>query len=401
MQQARISWPTLAPLNAARTAQRTVPAPFNCLSFARNRLVSRTVKLNSLTLAFLVLFFGPSIDLSAQPHTDERREFETIKAKAERGDAQAQVALGFLYASGSGVARDLRKAAKWYRKAAEQGLARAQLLVAREYAEGEGVKPDKSEAFKWFRRAADRGLAEAQFELGQCYAKGEGVSEDVVEAVKWYQRAAGQNLVEAIEALGQCFLEGTGVTADIVEGVKWIRKAAELGYAPAQYRLGLCYLNGQGVAKDFVQAYKWLNLGAAQGGALALDIKVTLAKAQSNMTPEQIAEAQRLAFEFKPQTVSAESSVATTTNERPEIVRDGDHIVTNKGPGGLLSVAAQDVTYEVYVDGSFVGNPLAKLRLQEGTHVVEVKKPGFRDYRKEIKVSNGSELNLHVTLEAQ
>ncbi|MNY77232.1 Sel1 repeat protein [compost metagenome] len=40
---------------------------------------------------------------------------------AEQGNANAQFNLGLRYASGVGVAKDLHKAAYWYRQAASQG----------------------------------------------------------------------------------------------------------------------------------------------------------------------------------------------------------------------------------------------------------------------------------------
>ncbi len=57
------------------------------------------------------------------------------------------------------------------------------------------------------------------------------------------------------------------------------------------------YGNGMGVTQDLVQAYVWLSLAAAQGNAVALGNRDTAA---GLMTPEQIAEAQRLAREWKP-----------------------------------------------------------------------------------------------------
>jgi len=226
------------------------------------------------------------------------------------------------------------------------------------------------------------------------------VNEDVVEALKWYRRAAEEHLVEAIAELGECLLEGTGVTLDIEEGVSWIRKAAERGYAPAQRRLGLCYVKGEGVAKDFVQAYMWFDLAAAQGGPEAADTKVDLAKVASRMSPEQIAGGQRLAREFKKRTVEDASSETSQNLSEGTGVSPTNAPLGAKDQGGVVSVSAQE-SAEVYVDGSFVGNPPAKLHLPEGSHVIEVKNQGFKDYRKEIKVSKGAELNLRVTLEKQ
>jgi TPR repeat protein len=353
------------------------------------------VKFNCLTLPFLILLLGSAIHLPAQQLATERKDFEATRAKAEKGDAEAQLDLGFRYANGNGVAGDYRKAAKWHRKAAEQGLAIAQFVLATDYANGVGVKTDLIEAARWYHHAAEQHLPEAQFALGKCYAHGEGVSTDVVEAVKWYQRAAEQNFVEAIAELGQCYMDGTGVTKDVVEGVKWIRNAAEQGHASSQNRLGLCYLKGEGMNKDYVQAHKWFNLAAAQGGARAIDFKLNLAKAEANMTPEQISQAQQLAHEFKPHLPSDNHAQIKSAGEHPA----SSAIASGNSHGGLLSVDGADSASELYVDGAFIGNPPAKLHLQEGQHVIEMKNRGFKDYRKEIKVSNGSELNLHVTLE--
>jgi TPR repeat protein len=56
------------------------------------------------------------------------------------------------------------------------------------------------------------------------------------------------------------------------------------------------YYEGQGVPQDYMQAYLWSNL-AGSGGLTAAIAYRDLAAAR--MTPEQIAEAQRLAREWK------------------------------------------------------------------------------------------------------
>lgn len=66
---------------------------------------------------------------------------------------------------------------------------------------------------------------------------------------------------------------------------------------------------------------------------------------------------------------------------------------------GSLTVTAGDEGCEVFVDGAFVGNSPAKLKLTEGAHIIQVKRAGFKDYKKEIKVADGSELNLRAVLE--
>lgn len=90
---------------------------------------------------------------------------------------------------------------------------------------------------------------------------------------------------------------GQGVPRDYKEAMKWYRKAADQNLAIAQYNLGALYVNGQGVTQDDIQAYMWINLAAEQGLETARKYRDIMAKW---MTPAQIAEAQKLAREWKP-----------------------------------------------------------------------------------------------------
>jgi TPR repeat protein len=142
---------------------------------------------------------------------------------------------------------------------------------------------------KEVRAKAEAGDADSQVELGLRYEQ--------VQAAKWYRKAAEQNLAEAQYNLGVCYGKGEGVAEDQVEAVKWYRKAAEQNYATAQYNLSVRYATGGGVAKDNREAYKWRLLAARQGDE---DAKKSMTVLESKLTPEQIAEGQKLAREFKP-----------------------------------------------------------------------------------------------------
>jgi hypothetical protein len=87
------------------------------------------------------------------------------------------------------------------------------------------------------------------------------------------------------------------VETDVVEAAKWFRKAAEQNHAEAQYNLGECYYRGKGVTKDYMEAYRWFTWALSQYVAGA---KQYLAITERCMTPEQIAEAQRLVRGFWP-----------------------------------------------------------------------------------------------------
>ena len=78
--------------------------------------------------------------------------------------------------------------------------------------------------------------------------------------------------------------------------------AAEQGNALGQVNLGTMYDHGHGVPHDYVQAHMWYNLAAshAEDPATREMAVKDRDEAATKMTPAQIAEAQRLAGEWKP-----------------------------------------------------------------------------------------------------
>ena len=130
------------------------------------------------------------------------------------------------------------------------------------------------------------------------YHFGKGVPQHYVAAAMWYRKAADQGYARAQYNLGSMYHKGQGVAQDYAAAVRWYRKAAEQGHTDAQTNLGVMYHEGQGVTRNFVQAHLWLNLAAAKGQKLAREARDLLIE---DMTPAQIAEAQKLAREWKPQ----------------------------------------------------------------------------------------------------
>ena len=96
--------------------------------------------------------------------------------------------------------------------------------------------------------------------------------------------------------LGLAYAKGRGIPKDQAEAAKWFRKAAEQGHADAQFSLALRYALGDGVPKDDVLAYKWFLLAGAKHEKHRKAISII----EHSLTPEQRAEGQKLAREFKP-----------------------------------------------------------------------------------------------------
>jgi TPR repeat protein len=89
---------------------------------------------------------------------------------------------------------------------------------------------------------------------------------------------------------------GRGVPQEYAKAANWYQKAANQGVDTAQANLGFLYLNGLGVRQDYVIAHMWFNLAVAGG---LTDATKNREAAAAKMTPVQIAEAQRLAREWK------------------------------------------------------------------------------------------------------
>jgi len=84
---------------------------------------------------------------------------------------------------------------------------------------------------------------------------------------------------------------------DYATALRIFRQFAGQGYAPAQNNLGVLYHFGKGVTQDYVHAHMWYSLASARGEKVASKWRDILADL---MTAEQIAQARRLAREWKP-----------------------------------------------------------------------------------------------------
>ena len=171
---------------------------------------------------------------------------------------------------GEDVERDDDEATRWYRQSADRGNARAQGAVGWMFENGRGVKRDDAEAVRWYRQSADLGNARAQNNLGWMYENGRGVELSEAEAVRWYELSAKQGNALAQCNLGLMYENGRGVERDDAEAVRWYRLSAHQGNDRAEHNLGWMYENGRGLEVDDTEAVRWYELSAHQGNASAL-----------------------------------------------------------------------------------------------------------------------------------
>ena len=192
---------------------------------------------------------------------------------------------------------DYETALKKLRPLAEKGNSKAQFRLGWMYGHGEGVIQNDEEAVEWYRKAAQQDHAIAQFNLGTRYATGKGVVQNYEETIKWYEKAIEQGPAGDQAILGVRYANGAGIAQDYGKALKCFRKAVEQGNTIAQLYLGSMYEYGTGVDQNYVTAYMWYHRAGTLGIEGALEERDKIAE---KMTPAQIAEAQRLAREWKP-----------------------------------------------------------------------------------------------------
>jgi len=157
-----------------------------------------------------------------------------LLAKANAGDAAAQIEIGDLYARAAGAAAqdpnsraaaalsasDYKTAAEWYRKAADEGNISGEMRLAALYRDGRGVERDMAQAAEWYRKAAEQGDATAQATLGVLYSMGQGVPHSDVEAYYWLDLAASVKGPNQEKYAANRQMIGTHITADELADVK-------------------------------------------------------------------------------------------------------------------------------------------------------------------------------------
>jgi len=131
-----------------------------------------------------------------------------------------------------------------------------------------------------------------------------GDTSEVSDDIAYLMTKAEQGDASAQSKLGLMYLMGEAIPLDYKEAFRWYRASAVQENSSAQGSLGAMYRKGLGLPQDYIQAHMWYNLATAnsdldQERKLWAKNRDSIAKM---MTSEQIAEAQRLAREWKPKT---------------------------------------------------------------------------------------------------
>ena len=193
-------------------------------------------------------------------------QIDSIRYKAEHGDAKYQYAYGVCYEKGWGVEQDLKEAVAWFNKAAEQKNGPALNSLGNFYRQGNGVAADLDKAFDMYKKGAAEKDAQAMLNLGNCYYYGMGTEKDEKTAVKWWKDAADAGNAYAMAQMGDSYYYGLGMEKDLAKAIEYYTPAADKNITSALYRLGILYYTGNGVEQD--KAYAELLMRKARDGGM-------------------------------------------------------------------------------------------------------------------------------------
>jgi len=196
-------------------------------------LLKTTLKMTVLSCLLLGLGLGlngVALAKKQSPQTLVAREVNPAGADAEGEAAEndagptdptQQFDLGMK----ANAAGNSAEALQWLEKSALQGYSAAQLRLGQMYETGTGVSKNPVEAVKWYLKSAKQGSTLAQYSLGELYEQ----TGNQKEAVYWLVQAANQSSTLAQFDLARHYESGMGVKKSLQEAYKYLVLAASDG----------------------------------------------------------------------------------------------------------------------------------------------------------------------------
>jgi enhanced entry protein EnhC len=213
------------------------------------------------------------------------------KEEAKAGRAGAALLLGLMYDRGIGVPVDRSEAIDWYQQAPVTPV--NAFIMGTYFSQGTGVSKDLDKAANLLQEAANAGLSYAHLnlailkheqskdflpELKQALAMGNSKAgllladyylsqangqEEMQKAREIYQHFAEQGDKEGQVKLGFMLEKALGGSVDLAAAKKWYEAAAQQGQALAQYLLAELYQLGDATQQvDYAEAKKWYQQSA-------------------------------------------------------------------------------------------------------------------------------------------
>ena len=171
--------------------------------------------------------FSAMLALTSTTYAADTDALPDLKAKAEKGETAAQLALAVRYRDGKDVEKDNALALQWAHRAADAGNAEAMDFVGLTYLRGAVVPRSPGIAFAYFKEAAEQSAA-AAFNLGQCYFGAQGTEQDIPKALESWKQAAAAGHGRAASCAAMAYFSGEGTAPDTAQARRLAERAAEL-----------------------------------------------------------------------------------------------------------------------------------------------------------------------------
>lgn len=283
-----------AAASEAKTA-KTEPDPVVTAEIPDEKFAAPEKEKSGGMFSFLNFSFLKKKDPQIIKEAEEHQEtfLQTVTRKAEEGNVDAQLSLGYMYLYGdeeAGVVSDYKKAFEYYALAAAQGDNVAINNLGSLYYSGVGTKKNPYKAAALFTKAAELGNIEASVNLAFLYLSGSGVAQDNTKAMNYFAKASSQNNLTAQYMMGYAYYRGFVIPKDYKKAFNMLREPAQAGFDEAQYAMAIMYLNGEGITKNYGNAVKYLGNSFMQGNVRAM-VKLADILAAGEVYPKNIYQA--------------------------------------------------------------------------------------------------------------
>lgn len=190
------------------------------------------------------------------------------------GDPTAAATLAEYYRLGTWVEENPALAEEWLARlqSPESCTIAKSVLNARMYSVGIGTEKNQKKAEEWFARALRVPPTEVSDmkALADAYANGYGTAQDYGKALQWETALAEQGETRNMRNVARMHLEGLGTDKNIKTALQWYQKAAQAGDDRAYIELAELYQQGRGVKKDNEKAREYLMQAADKQSTGAL-----------------------------------------------------------------------------------------------------------------------------------
>lgn len=198
----------------------------------------------------------------------KRQAFKQHRAEARKGYAESYYLTAYDYYTGAGVAKNLKKARRYARKAYKAGDERGGVFYAQLLSAGAGGAPDYETAYQIFTELAPY-RPDAAYGLARLYANDQTPYADEKQALAWLTRAAEEGFSPALYDLAERRLTGAGVEKSPQQALALFKKAADQEYLPARLETARLYQEGVGADQNPQQAFYYTYQAAKQNHPLA------------------------------------------------------------------------------------------------------------------------------------